>query len=793
MKKSLFSNGFSNAVRLLACLAAAAGLAACGGGSSSSSSSSSGSGSSSQPPGSLAVSVTGPSSGATVSVTVTGPDGFSQSVTQTTTLSGLTPGSYSVVAPIAAGASGSQQVYVPKVSANPVTVSSGATANDAVTYGALSTTWKPIGPDAVKIFNGIPAAGKLQAVAVDDGSAKINGIPSVIYVGGGRYMGPPTESGVYETTDAGATWTSKSSGLTDPAVDALWLDQKNPNVLVAATSTTGLFQSTDGGSSWQLTGSLGSSAALLQIGTTLYAGTGKGIATSTDDGATWTVIESTTVPVRSLASAGTLIYAGLNNGQVLVQSTAGGSWQSSTPTTTSGVTAESIAINPSNPQNAFVVEMAYYNVPDFYETTNGGSAWKPISFDNAGGGPVSVQVAAFDPSNGLLYAGADVYFGESADGGLNWAQMAPSTATNAGAWYDDRLIVPDAGGIAGDLMVAADQGLYLTTDGGNTWQSLNGNLTSSIVYVAAVHGQTIICTMQDLGPVSSFDGGQSWDSHQSNNPAYLEGGTALINPGDPNYAYVYTTAGFQFSIDGGYNYTVTGKWTQSAFPGYPGNSQLIAVDRQSPSTVYTVVQTDSSTGVQGGVYKSINYGQTWTRQSWPITKPVMVALDPTNADNIFVGQANGDLQVSHNGGKNWTAEPVGVIGSLVMVPVTLAVNPATPNVVLVGLSGPPASEGGVLRSTDGGNTFFPASVGLDPNQPQPGPDSIFRVSYDPNKSNLAVATRFSGIYLSSDNGRTWVRVDGNAVPNTFTSATWDSSYLYASTFGEGVLRLPLSY
>jgi photosystem II stability/assembly factor-like uncharacterized protein len=788
VRQRLFSNGFHSIIWLLTSLAAAATMAACGGGSSASPS-----GPPVQATGSLAVTVSGPSSGATATVTVSGPNGYSRTLTQTTTLTGLAAGTYSIVAPTLPGASGSQQVFVPKVTGNPATVTDGMTASAGVSYGVLSTVWKPVGPAAIKILNGIPAAGKLQAVAVVDSSPLVNGIPSVMYVGGGGFMGPPTESGVYRTTDAGATWTRASSGLTDPAVDALWLDQKNPNVLVAATFTAGLFQSTDGGSSWHLAGSLGSSAALLQIGTTLYAGTGKGVAASTDDGATWTVIEPTTVAVRSLGAAGTMIYAGLGNGRVLVQSTASGSWHSSTPTTTAGVTAESIAVNPANAQNAFVVEMAYYNVPDLYETADGGSTWKPISFDNAGGGPVSVQVTAIDPATMALYAGADVYFGKSTDGGTTWTQMAAPNASDSGAWWDERRIVPDAGGIAGDVMVAADQGLYLTSDGGSNWRSLNGNLTSSIVYVAAVHGQTILCTMQDLGPVSSFDGGKSWDSHQSNSPGLLEGGTALINPGNPQYAYIYTAAGFQFSSDGGYDYSVTGHWTQSAFPGYAGNSQLIAVDQQNPSIVYAAVQSDSTSGVQGGIYRSTDYGQTWTRESWPISKPVMVAIDPTNAKNIFVGQTDGYLKVSHDGGQSWNSVPVGISGGQVTSPVTLAVNPATPNVVLLGLSGAPTAGGGVLRSTDGGKTFGPANTGLDPGKMQPGPDSIFRLSYDPKKSGLAVATRFSGIYLSSDNGGSWIRIDGNAVPHTFTSATWDSGYLYGSTFGEGVLQLTLTY
>jgi photosystem II stability/assembly factor-like uncharacterized protein len=742
--------------------------------------------------GSLTVNLNSVPAGA--SVTVLGPNNYSQTVSQTTTLNNLATGSYVVGAAAQPGASGSNSIGVPTISGSPANVPANSTATVSVSYGTLSTNWQTAGPHGVAILNGIPAAGKLDALAIDPTSALVTipgtqtQIHSVMYVGGGIYNGPATESGVYKTTDGGQTWTQASNGLGDPAVGSLWLDPNNPTTLVAATWTQGLFQSTDAGQSWNLTGPYGSSTALQQIGSTLYAGAGSGIYTSADSGKTWTQIEPTSVPVRSLSGSGTTIYAGLDDGAVIVQTASSGSWVGHTPDTSGGVTSESIGANPANPQNAFSVEMGYYNVPDLFVTSNSGSTWTAIDANTL---DASVQVTAFDPLANSVYIGADVYFGKSADGGNTWQQMAAPNANNPGAWYDERLIVPNAGGISGDIMVTADQGLYLTTNGGSSWTSLNGNLTSSIVYAAAVHGNTIITTMQDLGPLVSFDGGQTWDSHPSNNPPGSEGGTTMINPGNPNYAYVYTGWGFQLSTDGGHNYQYSTTLTGDGFPGCGGNSQLIAVDAQNPATVYAAAYDCQNTpnGFSQGIYHSNDYGQTWSRENWPVTNPVMVAIDPTNDQNIFVGQANGALQVSHDGGKNWTSPSIGQTVALDWWPVTLAVNPKAPNVVLVGTSGPPSEGGGIFRSTDGGNTFTPVNEGLDPGNPQPWPDSIFSLAYDPAGSGAVVAARFSGVFISTDNATSWLSLRGNIVPYTFTSASWDSGFLYATTFGEGVLRL----
>ncbi|MEZ4586855.1 MAG: CARDB domain-containing protein [Gemmatimonadales bacterium] len=87
--------------------------------------------------GSLQVTVNGLPGGVNASVAVAGPGGFSQNVTQTTTLAGLDPGSYVVTS--AAVSSGATS-YVPTPSAQTVAVTTGATSNATVSYGAVGGT-----------------------------------------------------------------------------------------------------------------------------------------------------------------------------------------------------------------------------------------------------------------------------------------------------------------------------------------------------------------------------------------------------------------------------------------------------------------------------------------------------------------------------------------------------------------------------------------------------------------------------------------------------------------------------
>jgi uncharacterized repeat protein (TIGR03803 family) len=652
------------------------------------------------------------------------------------------------------------------------TTYAGGTYNDGTIFkltGLGAPSWQPIGPQAIKMPNGPPAAGKLQALAVE------NQNPKLMYAAGGfgsGNSGPYTEAGIFKTVNGGITWTRVNVGLTDHVVDSLWLSQANPNILLAGTETKGIFRSTDGGAHWALSGAFGSTSAFVEVGNTLYAATAQGVASSTDGGATWSIVKSTSAPVRALATGGGLIYAGLENGQVLVY--VSGTWTTTTPANN---TVWSIAINPANAQNAYVVEWLGYQNPDLYVTQNAGGSWTPIS-NTAGcpAGPLGgqqAQVVAYD-SKGNLFAGCDFSMAESRDNGKTWNPVT-------GANWDVRLILTDFGAASGRVAIGSDQGIYLSKNRGSTWRGMNGNLKSSILFGLGVQGSTLLTTAQDFSPISSFDAGKTWSNLQ-NGAAVGESGTVVFNPGNSQYAYIFTTSGFFYSIDGGKTFTSDPQLPYTEFPQSAGNGDLIALDFLNPSTVYVA-------GVDG-VFKSTDWGVSWTLQSsWTISKPVMVAVDPTNSNHIFVGEQGGPLMMSVDGGS--TFNPSDLHCTNCGAPVSLAVDPANSQDIVIGMSLPPPN-GGVLVSTDGGANLYPANQGIVQLTTTCQAAAIPHVRFDPSGSGLVAAATNSGPYVSSSLGGNWSSIRGNIVPNAVTDLVWSGGYLYASTCGEGVLRMLFS-
>jgi photosystem II stability/assembly factor-like uncharacterized protein len=66
--------------------------------------------------------------------------------------------------------------------------------------------------------------------------------PSQLYVGGPK--------GVWKSSDSGKTWQAMNQGIATLNMRALAMDLKNPQILYAGTNGSGLYRSTDAGATW---------------------------------------------------------------------------------------------------------------------------------------------------------------------------------------------------------------------------------------------------------------------------------------------------------------------------------------------------------------------------------------------------------------------------------------------------------------------------------------------------------------------------------------------------------------
>ncbi len=653
--------------------------------------------------------------------------------------------------------------------------SDGATAEStersSVTQGA-HFLWQALGPQSsenrapgtlcANAFGGLPflpGAGKLQAFAMNASN------PAVLYAGGGigpSGSGPFSDAGLYKSVDGGRTWLPMDDGLSDRFVDELWIDPQNSNVVVAGTWTSGLFYSDTAAASWKLVYPTTEVTALALQGSTLYAATFGGVLESMNDGLNWSMFLATRASVSALGVGGGATYIGFLNGSVLAQLSPTAAWRYvlSVP----GWTTQWIAVNPVNPDVAYVVEWNNYASPNLYFTKNGGASWSILPGIN---GPV--QYVAIDPTNPSdVFVGVDGSLWNSSDGGQIFTQLPLGV--------DVRFIGVFS---ASRLVVGSDQGLFESTDAGRDWVGLNGDISTSLITGMAVSGSRIFTAVQDYSPIVSFNGGTTWSYAWSSTAPGGEDGTVAINPGNSSDVYVFTNAGLQISTDGGSFFLPSGAMGGTRLDGsyftFQGANNLIGTDPRSPNLVYLATSK--------GIYKSTDWGVSFAATLWPFSSASLVVDAPDQSQKIFVGTQDG-LFYTTDGGSSWSHD---VLPRGAGTPTALAFDPVNTSVILVGTT--VVYSGGIFRSTDGGASFSPTNNGL-PTTPTPAFWwEANGLAFEPNTPIVSVATTV-GLFLSTNLGTNWSSISGNVIPDWFTDLQWSGGFLYTSTYGEGVLRLP---
>ena len=268
--------------------------------------------------------------------------------------------------------------------------------------------------------------------------------------------------------------------------------------------------------------------------------------------------------------------------------------------------------------------------------------------------------------------------------------------------------------------VSYGDGLYKSTDGGETWKHLGFEHSeriaeiivhpddSKVVYVA-VQGQ-LWSEHDERGLYKTSDGGETWERI-----LYVDEKTGCIDldmdPQEPNtlYAAMWQVrrwpyffysggpgSGLHKSTDGGKTWT---KLTNGLPEGELGRIDLdIAPSR--PSRVYAIVEGE---GESTGLYRSDDLGASWARISGGFNltaRPfylTTVVVDPVDYNRIY--NPSLFLGISDDGGKSWPGGFNGFFQSVHSDHQSLWINPENPYHLLLG------TDGGIYVSYNAGNTF----------------------------------------------------------------------------------------
>jgi hypothetical protein len=195
----------------------------------------------------------------------------------------------------------------------------------------------------------------------------------------------------------------------------------------------------------------------------------------------------------------------------------------------------------------------YHGFQYLFKSTDKGETWTRISDDltynnkdKMGRTPYAINhqaITAIDESplvKGVLYAGTDDgrVWGRKSDNGP-WNQLMKGIPQNA---HVSRLVASnyDAATVYLTLSNRREDDnkpyIFRSTDYGETWQNISGNLPNAPVNVVREDpkNKMILYCGTDLGVYVSKDGGKTWNSIQSNLPATVSVQDLFIHPRDNN-------------------------------------------------------------------------------------------------------------------------------------------------------------------------------------------------------------------------------------------------------------------
>ncbi len=420
-------------------------------------------------------------------------------------------------------------------------------------------------------------------------------------------------------------------------------------------------------------------------------------------------LEQRAYPLDSVPMAGAAIAAQQMQAMLSVQAAADlPQWQNIGPAPMIGSLMGSQRVDVSGRVKAIVVDKRNSDVVyagtaqgGVWKTSDGGASWLPLTDNQAS---LAIGALALDPNNpDIVYAGTgepssglDNYYGagilKSTNGGQSWVRLGADVFGGMGISKividpANSNVVYVASGVTGVEGVATPlRGIFKSNDGGQSWMGLltcgDCKGASDLVVV----GNTLFAGVTGAGVYRSQDGGSQWTLLTNNIPNRQSDNVGRVmldvSPTNPNLVYTsihlivpnqYDGAAIFRTTDGGNN------WAQvkagAELYNFCGSqcwySHEIAVDPTNPNRILLGGMADYSGQPPNFFIRRVIVRVDATNNSLtdlsPNTKidnslhPDMhvITFDPNNPQVIWAGNDGGVFR-SSDGGQTWQARNNGL-------------------------------------------------------------------------------------------------------------------------------------
>jgi PKD repeat protein len=508
-------------------------------------------------------------------------------------------------------------------------------------------------------------------------------------------------------------------------LNCVQFDPNNTDIIYVGAAAGGLWKTTNGGASWvcltDFLPSIGCSDIAIDPanGNTIYIATGDrdagdspsiGVMKSTDGGITWntTGLVFPVTQQRRIArilidpTNSNIVYAATSGG-VYKTYDAGVNWYQMTP-----LNSMDMEFKPGDPNTIYIGKVA------FYKSTNGGLTWSTVT----SGLPQSSQV--------------------------NRIAIAVTAAA------PDNVYI-----LASQNQSSAFEGLYLSTNSGNTftaqsgspnllgWDPNGGDSDGQGWYDLAIDVAPNDADVIIVGGVNvwrSDDRGLSWSL---NAHWYGGGGAPYVHADVHQIKFEPGTPGSYFiACDGGLFHTSNDGNSFNDLSSDMGIAQIyrLGLSASNASMLITGHQDNGTNLKNGSNYDEVLGGD-----------GMDCFIDRTNNNNMFGELYYGDFHRSTNGGNNWSTITNGLTGSADWVTPWVQ-DPLNPNTLYAGYDQ-------LFRSTNLGTSWSPTSTTMT--------GLLKDIAIAPSDNQYIYVTTGVGLSKSTDAGANW----SNITPSILAGGT----------------------